>query len=150
MLIGTGSWTGRGRFLYQGQSLGNVFELSFESSRDAHGEHLEGSLQPEGGAVSEFAMHIVEDENGTFVVTASGMSQQLEGIAKLESEPNLAMLWSEDGASMASVAFFSTSRGLGCRGFHRRPVGVLTWELVLAPNKPVNRGNNVVSLQRRR
>ena len=149
MLIGTGSWTGRGRFLYQGQSLGSVVELSFEASADAHGEHLEGSLQAEGGAATEFAIRCVEDETGTFTVTASGVSPQLQGTAKLESEPNLAMLWTEDGSSMASVALFSTSRGLGCRGFYRRPVGVLTWELVLTPSNPVRRGSNVVSLRRR-
>lgn len=149
MLIGTGSWTGRGRFLYQGQSLGSVVELSFESSQDEHGEHLEGALQPGGGVSIDFAIRIVEDETGTFTVTASGMSPQLEGTAKLESEPNLLMLWSEDGSSMASVALFSTSRGLGCRGFYRRPAGVLTWEMVLTPDNPVRRGSNVVSLRRR-
>jgi len=148
MLIGSGHWTGRGRFLYEGQSLGTVVELRFESVRDTHGEHLEGTLQPEGGDAHDFAVRILEDETGTFTVTAAGMSPHLVGTAKLESEPHLAMLWSEDGAAMASVAFFSTGRGVGCRGFYRRPVGVVTWELVLTPNVPVRRGNNVVTLRR--
>ena len=147
MLIGTGSWTGRGRFLYQGQSLGSVIELSFEVTRDDFGEHLEGVLQPEGAAATQFAIRILEDESGTFTITAAGMGAPLEGTAKLESEPNLAMLWSEDGTSMASVTLFATNRGIGCRGFYRRPVGVLTWELVITPNNPVRRGGNVVRLR---
>lgn len=149
MLITPGGWKGRGRFLYEGQSLGTVVELSFQASRDTHGEHLEGTLLPEGGAAFEFAVRVLENDTGTFDVTLSGLSSALDGTAKLESEPNLAMLWSEDGSAMASVALFSTSRGYGCRGFHRRNVGVLTWELVLTPDNPVPRGSNVVSLRRR-
>lgn len=145
MLITPGSWKGRGRFLYQGESLGSVVELEFQASRDTHGEHIEGTISPETGAAFPFAVHVVEDDTGTFQVTASG-GPALEGTAKLESEPNLAMLWSEDGSSMASVALFSTPRGCGCRGFHRRPVGVLTWEIVLTANQPAQRGGNVVSL----
>lgn len=148
MLITPGAWKGRGRFLYQGQSLGTVVEVDFEASRDTHGEHLEGNIRPESGDAIEFAVHVVEDDGGTFEVSVSG-GPALSGTAKLESEPNLVMLWSEDGASMASVAFFSTSRGCGCRGFHRRPAGVLTWEIVLTPDNPVQRGSNVVSLRQR-
>lgn len=149
MLIGTGRWAGRGRFLYQGQSLGSVVEVTFDASRDAHGDHLEGTLQAEGStAALDFAIRFIEDETGTFTVTAAGMNPQLEGTAKLESEPHLAMLWSEDGSSSASVTLFSTGRGVGCRGFYRRSVGVLTWELVLTPSNPVRRGSNVVSLRR--
>jgi len=151
MLIMPGAWKGRGRFLYQGQSLGSVVEVAFQASRDTFGEHIEGTISPEASAAFPFSVHIVEDETGTFEVTVSG-GPALSGTAKLESEPNLAMLWSEDGSSMASVALFSTSRGCGCRGFHRRPVGVLTWELVLNADQPTqlgSRGGNVVSLRRR-
>ena len=148
MLITPGAWQGRGRFLYQGDSLGTVVNLGFEASRDQHGEHLEGTISPEGSDAFEFSAHIVEDDGGTFEIAVSG-GPALSGTAKLESEPNLAMLWSEDGLSMASVALFSTGRGLGCRGFHRRPIGVLTWEVVLTQNTPVSRGGNVVSLRRR-
>lgn len=145
MLIKPGDWKGRGRFLYQGESLGSVVELEFRASRDTHGEHIEGTISPETGDAFPFAVHVVEDDTGTFQITASG-GPSLEGTAKLESEPNLAMLWSEDGSSMASVALFSTSRGCGCRGFHRRPAGVLTWEIVLTADQPAQRGGNVVSL----
>ena len=149
MLITPGAWKGRGRFLYQGDAKGSVVELQFQASRDDHGEHLEGTISPEAADSFEFAVRIVEDETGTFQITHSG-GPALEGTAKLESEPNLAMLWSEDGLSMATIAMFSTSRGYGCRGFHRRPAGVLTWEVVLTPDNPVQRGTNVVSLRRRR
>lgn len=154
MLITPGAWKGRGRFLFEGQSLGNVVELSFEATRDAHGEHLEGSLQPEGGSSIDFAVRVLANDTGTFSITFAGVAPALLGTAKLESEPNLAMLWSEDGSAAASAALFSTSRGLGCRGFHRGTkldTGdvVLTWELVLNPDNPVQRGSNVVSLRRR-
>lgn len=150
MLIKPGRWKGQGRFLYQGQSLGTVVNVQFVASRDDYGEHLEGHITPEGGSQAlEFAVRIVEDDSGTFELTASGLAQALSGTAKLESEPNMAMLWSDDGESVASAALFSTSRGIGCRGFHKRTVGVLTWELVLNPDDPVQRGSNVVSLRRR-
>ncbi len=148
MLITPGAWKGRGRFLYQGQSLGMIVELDFQASKDEYGEHLEGTIRPESGAAFEFAVRVVADDNGTFEVTASG-GPALRGTAKLESEPNLAMLWSEDGLSMATVALFSIKRGYGCRGFHRRPAGLLTWEIVLTPVNLVQRGSNVVSLRRR-
>jgi len=151
MLITPGAWKGRGRFLYEGESLGSLVELEFQVARDAHGEHIEGQILPESTAAFDFAVHVVANDTGTFQVSLSG-GPSLAGTAKLESEPNLAMLWSEDGASMASVALFSTSRGFGCRGFHRRPVGVVTWEVVLTADQPVRasqRGGNVVSLRPR-
>jgi len=86
MLITPGAWKGRGRFLYQGESLGSVVELEFQASRDTHGQHLEGTISPETGGSFVFAVHVVEDDTGTFQVTASG-GPALEGTAKLVTLP---------------------------------------------------------------
>ena len=56
-------------------------------------------------------------------------------IAKLESEPNHALLWHEAGIYSASVSLFSIGGGLGCRGFFRDAKGALTWEMQLQPKQ---------------
>ena len=152
MLITPGNWTGRGRYLHEGQSLGTVVELHFQVTHDQYGEHLEGTLTPEGSEPREFSVRVLENDTGTFEITATGMSPQLAGVGKLESEPNMAHLVSDsesDANSSASVALFSTGRGVGCRGFWQRPVGVLTWEIVLTRSQATRLGGNVVALRRR-
>ncbi len=149
MLLSEGTWTGRGRFLRHGQSLGTLVELAFEVVSDVHGHHCEGTLKIDGMGEQMLEAHIVPDDTGLFDVMLSGEFPGLKGTAKLESEPNMGMLWSAAGAS-ASFALFSLPRGCGCRGFWRFEERLLTWEIAMQRLRQRSRGANVVSLRPRR
>ena len=72
----------------------------------------------------------------------------LDGIAKLESEPNHALLWHESGFT-ALVCLFQRVGGLAVEvSFVTK--GTLTWEMQLQPKQQAVGGANVVSLARRR
>jgi hypothetical protein len=47
------------------------------------------------------------DENGTYVLDARVGSFALDGIAKLESEPNVCLLWNEGQTQSATVNLLS-------------------------------------------
>jgi hypothetical protein len=149
MLLSEGTWTGRGRYLHHGQSLGTLVELAFNVVSDVHGNHCEGTLKIDGMGEHTLAIHIVPDDTGLYDVTLSGGFADLRGTAKLESEPNMGMLWNDTGA-VASFALFSTPRGCGCRGFWRFGERFLTWEIALQRLRQTSRGANVVSLRPRR
>ena len=74
----------------------------------------------------------------------------VDGIAKLESEPTLALLWNEAGTQSVTVAFFMTNNGVGCRGFLRASGRTRTWEILFKLKQHVVGGANVVSLANRR
>ncbi|MEM7219045.1 MAG: hypothetical protein AAF515_11820 [Pseudomonadota bacterium] len=154
MLIGSGEWIGQGRFVVQGQSLGVPVKVRFRVQSDEHGEHFEGSLttgdEPAQQEDQAFAVRVLPDDSGTYDVTASGPWTALSGTGKLESEPNLTLLWADDASVSASVALFRTGTAIGCRGFYRRDGGVVTWEVALERKSVVPTGGNVVTLRRRR
>lgn len=153
MILTDGDWQGRGRFLHRGQSLGIVVNTRFALSRDDHGDHLKGQLSIEGADEFAFDVRVIPDETGTYDVTFHGAKVDLQGTAKLESEPNMGMLFSDQGLVM-SFALFSTSGGCGCRGFLRDGERFVTWEMALervrASTGARGGGGNVVSLQGRR
>ena len=96
------------------------------------------------------SLRIAPNEVGTYVIDARLGKVALDGIAKLESEPNHALLWHESGIYSASVSLFSIGGGLGCRGFFRDEKGTITWEMQLQTKQQAVGGANVVSLARRR
>ena len=74
----------------------------------------------------------------------------LAGTAKLESQPCLGLLWSEDGRLHATFALFDLANGHGLRGIIHAAGTVISWELALQEHHRVMGGDNVVTLSARR
>ena len=148
MLIRKGLWSAKGSVVYEGSSLGVPVEVDLEIVEDQDGITLTGAL--EGAARGNVSVRIGADENGTYVVDARVGSFALDGIAKLESEPNVCLLWNEGQTPSATVNLFVVDTGIGCRGFFREAGKIVTWEILFRPTQQVVSGDNVVSLMRRR
>lgn len=148
MLVTKGDFVGRGQLLVEGASLGEDVEVDLSVTEDAHGITLSGTL---GGEFSgDVSIRVAPDEVGTYVVDARLAGVALDGRAKLESEPNLTLLWNEGQTQSVSVALFATSGGVGCRGFWQEQGKTRTWEILFKLKQQVVGGSNVVSLRRRR
>ena len=152
MLLTEGEWSGRGRFLHHGQSLGVIVQTRFQLSHDHHGDFLEGTFSVEGGDQWTFTARAVTDETGLYELSFDGsFASRFAGTGKLESEPNMGLLWADSGA-VFSFTLFRTGGGCGCRGFLRADERLLTWEMALkqAAPRPGKRSGNVVSLRPKR
>ena len=148
MIVNKGHWFGSGSLLVEGASIGEDLEVDLEITEDEGGFTLNGRLMGDfSGAVS---VRIAPDEVGTYVIDARGATLALDGRAKLESEPNLALLWNEGQTQSVSVALFRTGAGIGCRGFWQEQARTRTWEIHFKLKQDVVGGGNVVSLARRR
>ena len=148
MILNKGSWLGNGKLLVEGASLGESIEVDLQISEDEGGMTLEGNLGGEfDGAVS---IRIAPDEVGTYVIDARVAAVAMDGRAKLESEPNLALLWNEGQTQSVSVALFPTGNGIACRGFWQELGKTRTWEILFKLKQNVVGGSNVVSLANRR
>ena len=148
MLIRKGLWSAKGSVVYEGSSLGVPVDVDLEVVEDHDGITLTGSLA--GAAQGNVSIRIGADENGTYVLDARVGSFALDGIAKLESEPNVCLLWNEGQTQSATVNLFVVDTGMGCRGFFREAGKIVTWEILFRPTQQVVSGDNVVSLMRRR
>ena len=148
MMLNRGQWLGKGSLLVEGASLGDSVEVDLTITDDDAGLTLSGDLSGDlSGAVS---IRVAPDEVGTYVVDARLAGLALDGIAKLESEPNLALLWNEGHTQSASVTLFQAGGGIGCRGFWHEAGKTRTWEILFKLKQQVVGGDNVVSLRRRR
>jgi len=148
LLIRKGLWSAKGSVVYEGSSLGVPVDVDLEIVEDQDGITLTGSL--EGAAQGNVSVRIGADENGTYVLDARIGAFALDGIAKLESEPNVCLLWNEGQTQSATVNLFVVDTGIGCRGFFREAGKNVTWEILFRPTQQVVSGDNVVSLRRRR
>ena len=148
MLIRKGLWSAKGSVVYEGSSLGVPVEVDLEIVEDQDGITLTGSV--EGAGHGNVSVRIGADENGTYVLDARIGSFALDGIAKLESEPNVCLLWNEAQTQSATVNLFVVDTGIGCRGFFREAGKIVTWEILSRPTQQVVSGGNVVSLMPRR
>ena len=146
MLIRKGLWIAKGSVVFEGSSLGVPTEVDLEIVEDQDGLTVTGTIEGAGkGAVS---IRIGADDAGTYVVDARIGSLALDGIAKLESEPNVCLLWNVGQTQSATVSLFVVDTG--CRGFFREAGKTVTWEILFRPTQQVVSGDNVVSLMRRR
>ena len=148
MLIRKGLWSAKGSVVYEGSSLGVPLEVDLEVVEDQDGITLTGNL--EGAAQGNVSVRIGADEQGTYVLDAQVGSFALDGIAKLESEPNVCLLWNEGQTQSATANLFVVDTGIGCRGFFREAGKIVTWEILFRPTQQVVSGDNVVSLMRKR
>ena len=86
MLIRKGLWIAKGSVVFEGSSLGVPTEVDLEIVEDQDGLTVTGTI--EGAGKGEVSIRIGADDAGTYVVDARIGSLALDGIAKLESEPN--------------------------------------------------------------
>ena len=147
MIIRNGHFFGKGTVLVDGATIGERVEVDLEIAEDHGGLTLSGRvLEDKGGEIS---IRVAPDEVGTYVLDARVGSFALDGVAKLESEPNLALLWNEGGTQSVSVTLFAAGSGVGCRGFLHEDGKTRTWEILFKLKQQVVGGDNVVTLRRR-
>ena len=160
IFLESGQWLGRGSLLAEGQSRGQPVECHVLVQRDEEGVTLTGGWRGQGSDESEFVVRLASNDVGTYTLTMNLAGDHLQGTAKLDSPPNLGLLWNDSGSVYATFALFAISRGYGFRGFVRdaghaaapRDGGgrVFTWEVAFSLKQEVVKGDNVVSLHRRR
>ncbi len=148
MILSKGQWLGKGSLLVEGASLGETVEVDLDITEDNDGLTLTGRLG--GDFEGDVSIRVAPDEVGTYIVDARLAALALDGIAKLESEPNLGLLWNEGHTQSVSVSLFQTSGGIGCRGFWHEAGKTRTWEVLFKLKQHVLGGDNVVSIGRRR
>jgi hypothetical protein len=158
MLLESGQWLGRGSVLGEGQSRGQPVECAVLVQRDDEGFTLTGHWQGQGDPERDFVARVASNDVGTYTLSMRLAGLHLQGSAKLDSPPNMGLLWSDSGSVHATFALFAVSRGYGFRGFVR-DVGsgaaagsgrLYTWEIAFSLKQEVVKGDNVVSLHRRR
>ncbi|MEM7080055.1 MAG: hypothetical protein AAF513_15645 [Pseudomonadota bacterium] len=147
-LLNKGHWLGKGKLLVEGATQGPSIEIDLTIDEDREGMTLTGHL--EGDLQGELSIRVAADEVGTYVIDAIVAKVSLDGVGKLESEPNLALLWNQGHTQSASVALFRAASGVGCRGFFHEDGRTRTWEILFQLKQQVVGGDNVVSLARRR
>ena len=146
-LMTPGGWVGRGSFLEKGQSLGTTIDCSFDVTSEEVGTHIKGELTIKDSSTKHaFAVWITPNDTGTYDVAAQFGGANLEGTAKMESYPNLGMLWGTRGDLQVSCTMFDLRGGRGFRGFSRTDKSQLTWEMVLREDRVATTATNVVSL----
>jgi len=134
--------------LVEGASLGETVEVDLEISQDQAGITLTGQLQ--GDVTGKLSIRIAPNDVGTYIIDARLAGLVLDGIAKLESEPNLCLLWNEGHTQSASVSLFPIGGGVGCRGFWYEGGSTRTWEILFKLKQQIVGGANVVSIRRPR
>ena len=147
MILSKGNYLGSGQILVEGASLGEDLEIELNIEEDQEGMTLSGEIS--GAYSAAISIRVAPDDVGTYVIDARVGGIALDGRGKLESEPNLVLLWNEGQTQSVSVAFFQTSGGIGCRGFWQENGKSKTWEILFKLKQQVIGGSNVVSLRRR-
>ena len=154
MLLQAGQWLGRGSLLVEGASLGEPIECDLTIEQDSSGLTLTGALELRQTASNPLSIRVAPDEVGTYIIDARIGGRiggvRLDGVAKLESAPNLGLLWNAEGTLHATFALFQVAKGYGFRGFLRERDRTLTWEVAFALKQDAIKASNVVTLRRKR
>lgn len=153
MLLQSGQWLGRGSLLPAGQSRGVPITSEVRVDRDEAGLTLTGHWQLAEQEAKDFVIRVAADDAGTYSLSLRLAALQLHGTAKLDSPPNLGLLWNEAGNLHATCSLFAVAAGCGCRGFvrqHGSRETLHTWEIAFSLKQALVQGDNVVSLHRRR
>lgn len=150
MLLQAGQWLGRGSLLVEGASLGEPIECDLAIEQDSSGLTLTGALEFKQTPSNPLSIRVAPDEVGTYIIDARIGGVRLDGVAKLESAPNLGLLWNAEGTLHATFALFQVAKGYGFRGFLRERDRTLTWEVAFALKQDAIKASNVVTLRRKR
>ena len=151
-MLASGRWQGRGSYLHKDQSLATQIECTFEVAVESVGAHIKGTqMQRGGGNAHSFGIWITGNDTGTYDIAAQFGALNLHGTAKLESYPNLGMLWSKDGGVQVAFSVFELRAGRGFRGFCRTAEHSVSWEMALEEvrHAAARDAKNVVSIDPR-
>ena len=150
MMIEAGLWLGKGTLLAAGHSLGQGVECEVRVEREDGAATFSGTWVEAGQTPVEFSVRAARNEEGTWTLGVLSGALRLQGAGKLDSPPNLALLWSDNGGLNLTAAIFAIAGGYGFRGFLRDGERVRTWEVAFHLKQEVVRGPNVISMHRRR
>ncbi|MDP6374913.1 MAG: hypothetical protein QF921_05230 [Pseudomonadales bacterium] len=150
MLLKRGLWLGKGSLLTEGASIGEPLVCDIEIVEDEGGFTITGDVWAADRPPGDVSIRIAPNEVGTYTMDVRAAGAALDGIAKMESEPNLGLLWNEAGTQSATYALFALREGYGFRGFARMGERTVTWEIAFALKQQAVGGANVVSLKPRR
>lgn len=150
MLLQGGQWLGRGSLLVEGVSLGESVECDVSVQSDDGGYTITGEAVFKDMGTRKLTIRIADNDVGTYTLRVQIGSDVLGGTAKLDSPPNLGLVWNDAGTVHATFALFTISNGYGFRGFSKLPETTYTWEVAFALKQDAIGGDNVVSLTRRR
>ena len=150
MILEPGHWIGKGSYRPIGESLGCGIDVDFRLMEEDAGRLIEARVESQDGAAFDLTVWVVADEVGTYTVSVRGAGMDVDGTAKLEAEPHLGLLWSEDGSTHVTFALFLARDAIGLRGFSRAGPAVLTWEVAIYPRSRFVSGDNVVAFDAQR
>ncbi|MCZ6641460.1 MAG: hypothetical protein O7F71_07785 [Gammaproteobacteria bacterium] len=150
MLLQNGQWLGRGSLLVEGASRGEKVECDVAVESDDGGFTITGEAVFKEMGKRELTIRVADNDVGTYTLRVQIGNDVLNGTAKLDSPPNLGLVWNDAGSVHATFALFSVSNGYGFRGFSKLEETTYTWEVAFSLRQDVIGGDNVVSLARRR
>ena len=150
MLLKPGDWSGRGSLLVEGASLGRQIECDLKIEQDRGGFTLVGGYRVKGERSQDLFVRIAPNDVGTYTIDAQFGAMVVDGIAKLESVPNLGLLWNASGTQHTAVTLFDVADGCGFRGFLHEGARTLTWEIAFVLKQHTIKADNVVALRRHR
>ena len=150
MLLQPGQWLGKGSLLVEGQSLGQGLSCEAEVTRAEVEFNIGVEIDIKELGARAMSVRVVPNEEGTYTIDVRTLAGTYSGLAKLESAPNLGMLWNEDGSTYITFTLFAIQDGFGFRGFLRENATTYTWEIAFSLKHEVVGGDNVVSLANRR
>ncbi|MCB1685936.1 MAG: hypothetical protein R3E82_12560 [Pseudomonadales bacterium] len=147
MLLRAGHWLGRGSLLVEGFSLGETLECDARVERDTGAFLINASLKSQRGGARDFVIRVAGNEVGTYSLRIQVGAEVLTGSAKLDSAPNLGLLWNDAESVYATFSLFAISDGIGLRGFLRDGRNTFTWEIAFSEKRDMVKADNVVSLR---
>jgi hypothetical protein len=150
VILRPGHWLGRGSVLIEGMSLGRTLECDARVEADETGFLLNAEVAFQEGEDRNVNLRIAGNEVGTYTLRLSTAGEVFHGTAKLDSPPNLGLMWNESETVHLTFTLFTVSQGIGCRGFLRDGETTYTWEVAFSLKQDVVKGDNVISLDRRR
>ena len=151
MLLQPGHWLGKGSLLAEGQSLGQEVSCDVDVSHEDVEFAIAAEVDIREMGARTVSVRVVANEEGTYNVDVRTLVGVYTGVAKLDSAPNLGLLWNEDATTYLTFTVFSIRGGFGFRGFMREGgTSTYTWEVAFSLKQEVVGGGNVVSLANRR
>jgi hypothetical protein len=131
-------------------SLGKTVECDARVEADESGLVVNAELAFQDGERRNLNVRVAGNEVGTYTLRLSSSGEVFHGTAKLDSPPNLGLMWNDSETVHLTFALFAVSNGYGCRGFLRDGDTTHTWEVAFSLKQDVVKGDNVISLARRR
>ena len=150
MILRNGHWLGRGSVLIEGFSLGRTVECDARVEADDEGLIVNAELAFQDGKRQTLNVRVAGNEVGTYTLRLASSGEVFHGTAKLDSPPNLGLMWNDSETVHLTFALFAVAEGHGCRGFLRDGETTYTWEMAFSLKQDVVKGDNVISLNRRR